>query len=100
MRTTFILAVASFAFGLASSALGPALAAGGGGGGGGSSEVAPSRPAKPVDPSFAQGKALIEAKRYQERPKQDWLASVDRYRVRSWRGPSWGPRGTSCSGRI
>ena len=62
MRTTLFLAVASLAFGLASTA----LAAGGGGGGGGSSEPAPSRPAKPVDPSFAQGKALVEAKRYQE----------------------------------
>jgi tetratricopeptide (TPR) repeat protein len=62
MRTTLILAVASLAFGLAGSAL-----AAGGGGGGGSSEPAPSRPAaKPVDPSFAQGKALVEAKRYQE----------------------------------
>ena len=61
MRTTLIAAVASVAFGLA----GPALAAGGGGGG--SSEPIPSRPAaKPVDPSFAQGKALVEAKRYQE----------------------------------
>ena len=53
MRTTFILAVASLAFGLTSPVLGPALAAGGGGGGGGSSEIAP---AKPVDPSFAQGR--------------------------------------------
>ena len=61
MRTTLILAVASLTFGLAGSAL-----AAGGGGGGGSSEIAPSRPAKPVDPSFAQGKALVEAKRYQE----------------------------------
>ena len=58
MRTTFILAVASLAFGLA----GPALAAGGGGGGADPAPVA----AKPVDPSFAQGKALVEAKRYQE----------------------------------
>jgi tetratricopeptide (TPR) repeat protein len=63
MRTNFILAAASLAFGLTSPVLGPALAAGGGGGGGGSSEIAP---AKPVDPSFAQGKALVEAKRYQE----------------------------------
>src|SRR5437899_3174959 len=61
MRTTFILALASLAFGLAN----PALAAGGGGGGG-SSEIAPAKPAKPVDASFAQGKALVEAKRYQE----------------------------------
>jgi tetratricopeptide (TPR) repeat protein len=59
MRTTLILAVASLAFGLA----GPALAAGGGGGG---ADPAPTRAAKPVDPSFAQGKALVEAKRYQE----------------------------------
>jgi len=60
MRTTLILAVASLAFGLT----GAALAAGGGGG---SSEPAPSRAAaKPVDPSFAQAKALIEAKRYKE----------------------------------
>jgi tetratricopeptide (TPR) repeat protein len=56
MRTIVIVGLASLAFGLAA----PALAAGGGGG---SSEVAP---AKPVDPSFAQGKALVEAKRYQE----------------------------------
>jgi tetratricopeptide (TPR) repeat protein len=56
MRTILIVGLASLAFGLAA----PALAAGGGGG---SSEAAP---AKPVDPSFAQGKALVEAKRYQE----------------------------------
>jgi len=60
MRTTLIAAVASVAFGLA----GPALAAGGGGGGGG--DPIPAASAKPVDPSFAQGKALVEAKRYQE----------------------------------
>jgi tetratricopeptide (TPR) repeat protein len=59
MRTTLIVGLASLAFGLA----GPALAAGGGGG---SSEVAPRAAAKPVDPSFAQGKALVEAKRFQE----------------------------------
>jgi tetratricopeptide (TPR) repeat protein len=59
MRTTLILAVASLAFGLAS----PALAAGGGGGGG---DPIPSKPARPVDANFAQGKALVEAKRYQE----------------------------------
>jgi tetratricopeptide (TPR) repeat protein len=56
MRTTLILTVASLAFGLAS----PVLAAGGGGGG------ADSPPSKPVDANFAQGKALVEAKRYQE----------------------------------
>ncbi len=56
MRTILIAGLASLAFALA----GPALAAGGGGG---SSEATP---AKPVDPSFAQGKALVEAKRYQE----------------------------------
>ena len=56
MRTTLILAVASLAFGLA----GPALAAGGGGGG------ADPVPSKPIDANFAQGKALVEAKRYQE----------------------------------
>jgi len=61
MRTTLILAVASLAFGLS----GAALAAGGGGGGGGSSEPAAST-SKPADPSYAQGKALIEAKRYKE----------------------------------
>ena len=61
MRTTLIAAVASVAFGLA----GPALAAGGGGGGGGGDPI-PAASAKPVDPSFAQGKALVEAKRYQE----------------------------------
>ena len=60
MRTTLVLTVASLAFGLS----GAALAAGGGGGG--SSEPAPRAAAKPVDPSFAQGKALVEAKRYQE----------------------------------
>jgi tetratricopeptide (TPR) repeat protein len=59
MRTTLILAVASVAFGLS----GAALAAGGGGGGG---DPIPAATAKPVDPSFAQGKALVEAKRYQE----------------------------------
>ena len=52
MRTTLVLAVASLAFGLS----GAAFAAGGGGGG--SSEPAAST-AKPVDPSFAQAKALI-----------------------------------------
>src|SRR5690349_2653261 len=61
MRTNHILALASVAFALA----GPAVAAGGGGGG--SSDPIPSRAAaKPVDPSFAQGKALVEAKRFQE----------------------------------
>ncbi len=59
MRTTLIVVAASIAFGLA----GPVLAAGGGGGGG---DPIPSKPAKPVDPNFTQGKALIEAKRYQE----------------------------------
>src|SRR5262249_271967 len=59
MGTNLILAVASVAFGLS----GAALAAGGGGGGG---DPIPAAPAKPVDPSFAQGKALVEAKRYQE----------------------------------
>jgi Flp pilus assembly protein TadD len=60
MRTTLILAVASLAFGLS----GAALAAGGGGG---SSEPAPSRAAaKPADPNFAQGKTLVEAKRFKE----------------------------------
>ena len=61
MRTSLIVAFASVAFGLA----GPALAAGGGGGGGGGADPAPVA-AKPVDPSYAQGKALVEAKRYQE----------------------------------
>ena len=60
MRTTLILAVASLAFSLSGAAI-----AAGGGGGGGSSEPAAST-AKPVDPSFAQAKALIEAKRYKE----------------------------------
>ena len=60
MRTTLILAVASLAFGLS----GAALAAGGGGGGGSSEPVTST--AKPVDPNFAQAKALIEAKRYKE----------------------------------
>jgi Flp pilus assembly protein TadD len=60
MRTTLILAVASLAFGLSGAAF-----AAGGGGGGGSSEPAAST-SKPVDPSFAQAKALIEAKRYKE----------------------------------
>jgi tetratricopeptide (TPR) repeat protein len=60
MRTTHILAVASLAFGLS----GAALAAGGGGGG--SSDPAPRAAAKPADPSFAQGKALVEAKRFKE----------------------------------
>jgi len=60
MRTTLVLAVASLAFGLSSAAIAA-------GGGGGSSEPAtPRAAAKPVDPSFAQGKALVEAKRYQE----------------------------------
>ena len=59
MRTSFVLAVASLAFGLS----GAALAAGGGGG---SSEPVQSTTAKPADPSFAQAKALIEAKRYKE----------------------------------
>ena len=60
MRTSLILAVASLAFGLS----GAALAAGGGGGGGSSEPAASS--SKPADPSFAQAKALIEAKRYKE----------------------------------
>jgi tetratricopeptide (TPR) repeat protein len=59
MRTTLILAVASLAFGPS----GAALAAGGGGG---SSDPAPRAAAKPADPSFAQGKALVEAKRFKE----------------------------------
>jgi Flp pilus assembly protein TadD len=60
MRTSLVLAVASLAIGVSS----PAFAAGGGGGGG-SSEPAASI-SKPADPSFAQAKALIEAKRYKE----------------------------------
>jgi tetratricopeptide (TPR) repeat protein len=59
MRTSLILAVASFAFGVSSAAFAA-------GGGGGSSEPVQSTTAKPADPSFAQAKALIEAKRYKE----------------------------------
>lgn len=61
MRGTLILAVAPLVLGLS----GAALAAGGGGGGGGD-PLPSSGPAKPVDPNFAQGKALVEARRYQE----------------------------------
>ena len=59
MRTSLILAVASLAFGVSSAAFAA-------GGGGGSSEPVQSTTAKPADPSFAQAKALIEAKRYKE----------------------------------
>jgi tetratricopeptide (TPR) repeat protein len=65
MRTALVLALASLAFGLA----GPSLAAGGGGGGvttnsasGSSYGFSPD----PVDPYFAKGKALVEAKHFQE----------------------------------
>lgn len=57
--TTFVLAVASVAFGFSAAALAA------GGGGGGSSEPVQST-AKPADPSYAQGKALVEAKRFKE----------------------------------
>jgi tetratricopeptide (TPR) repeat protein len=65
---TLVLAVAALGFGLAH----PALAAGGGGGAGGgitrgtSSGGSYGFSADPVDPYFAKGKALVEAKRYQE----------------------------------
>ena len=58
MRTSVMFVVASIAFGLS----GAALAAGGGGG----SSDAVTSTSKPADPSFAQAKALIEAKRYKE----------------------------------
>ena len=57
--TTFVLAVASLAFGFSAAAL-----AAGGGGGGSSAPVQST--AKPADPSYAQGKALVEAKRFKE----------------------------------
>jgi len=57
--TTFVLAVASVAFGISAAALAA------GGGGGGSSEPVQSS-AKAADPSYAQGKALVEAKRFKE----------------------------------
>jgi tetratricopeptide (TPR) repeat protein len=57
MRFLRFVTLASLAFGLSQAA----LAAGGGGGGGGGADVTPS---KPVDPSFAQAKTMIEARNY------------------------------------
>jgi predicted Zn-dependent protease len=56
MRTTLALLATTLVFGVSA----PGFASGGGGGG----VDQPAAAAKPVDPSFAQAKAMIEAKNY------------------------------------
>ena len=57
MRSTLVILAAALVLGAGASSF-----AAGGGGGGGSDQ--PAAVTKPVDPSFAQAKAMIEAKNY------------------------------------
>jgi tetratricopeptide (TPR) repeat protein len=59
MRSTVLAIVAALS-------LGPSVSALAAGGGGGGESVSSAFPSKPVDPNFAQAKAMIEARNYRD----------------------------------